>query len=79
MCETYHTTRISSDTVVLHALCVTNSQPTQYVSTKQINIFPLGTATRVHILYIQGDQKVSVHLMITVHKTQKYFKHFLSQ
>jgi hypothetical protein len=27
---------------------------------------------------IQGDQKVSVHLMITVKNTQKYFKQFQS-
>jgi hypothetical protein len=32
------------------------------------------------IRVIQSDQKVSVHLMITVQKknTQKYFKHFQS-
>jgi hypothetical protein len=28
--------------------------------------------------HIQGDQKVSVHLMITVQNTQKYFKQFQS-
>jgi hypothetical protein len=28
--------------------------------------------------HIQGDQKVSVHLMVRVQKTQKYFKQFKS-
>jgi hypothetical protein len=27
-------------------------------------------------VYLQGDQKVSVHLIITVKNTQKYFKKF---
>jgi hypothetical protein len=30
------------------------------------------------IFNVQGDQKVSVHLMITVKNTQKYFKQFKS-
>jgi hypothetical protein len=29
-------------------------------------------------MYVQGDQKVSVHLITTVQNTQKYFKKFQS-
>jgi hypothetical protein len=35
-------------------------------------------AERMTYHFIQGDQKVSVHLMITVKKKQKYFKQFQS-
>jgi hypothetical protein len=45
--------------------------------------FDRRTVTKTHIFVkflhqIQGDQKVSVHPMITVQKTQKHFEHFQS-
>jgi hypothetical protein len=36
----------------------------------------IGETAWVQLLVVQGDQKVSMHLMITVKKNQKYFKQF---